>query len=68
MLLAKDGIIPPKEWTHDPTIVNNHGKTVEKYLLENKKEVPEHWRIKDDYDNPKKYNYNNITKAMIMAN
>ena len=52
MTLAWKGIIPPKEWYHNPTIKDNDGKTVEDYLLENDKEVPEYWRIKDDYNNP----------------
>ena len=28
MKLAYQGIIPSKEWHHDPTLVNNHGYTV----------------------------------------
>ena len=29
-----------------------YDNTVDFYLLENNKEVPEHWRIKEDYNNP----------------
>ena len=40
--------------------------TVDYYLLEDEKEVPIEWIIKDNYDNPEKYGCNK-TKAMIMA-
>ena len=28
MILVLNGIIPPKEWYHDPNIKNNYGDTV----------------------------------------
>jgi len=28
MYLARNGIIPPKEWCHDPNITNSDGYTV----------------------------------------
>ena len=28
MLLAANGIIPPREWIHDSSISNNNGSTV----------------------------------------
>ena len=45
MLLDNKGIIPPPYWYHDPNIKNKNNKTVEDYLLKNKKEVPEYWRM-----------------------
>ena len=45
MHLVNNGIIPPECWNHDSTIKNKNDKTVEDYLLEKGKEVPEHWRI-----------------------
>ena len=36
MLLAKNKIIPPKEWEHKPEIANNGGWTVAMYLAFNK--------------------------------
>ena len=32
MLLASNGIIPPKQWIHDPNIKNKVNKTVSFYL------------------------------------
>ena len=32
MLLVNEGIIPPKEWIHDPNIKDKHGHTVAYYL------------------------------------
>jgi len=44
MLLACNGIIPPKEWYHDPTICDNHGNTVAMYLVKNKiYNIPQEW-------------------------
>ena len=28
MLYARNGIVPPKEWKHDPSIEDKNGKTV----------------------------------------
>ena len=43
LLLAKNGIIPPKEWNHDATIHNNDNYTVAMYLFENKINPPKEW-------------------------
>ena len=32
ILLAKTGIIPPREWYHDPHVKNGEGHTVAYYL------------------------------------
>ena len=34
MYLAEKGIIPPKEWIHDPNIRNKYGDTVAHCLKE----------------------------------
>ena len=44
MLLAKKGIIPPKEWYHDPSVCDNFGRTVAKLLDRNEIDIPEEWR------------------------
>ena len=50
MLLAEKGIIPPKEWHHDPTLFDKYiGFTVAIYLIENNLEVPEEWRYDPKY-------------------
>ena len=41
--LANKGIIPPKEWYHDPTLCSYLGHTVAILLIINKKEVPKEW-------------------------
>ena len=33
MLLASNGILPPKEWHHDPKIINENNETVAIILL-----------------------------------
>ena len=35
MILAKNSIIPPNEWYHDPTIKNKENKSVASYLYYN---------------------------------
>ena len=40
MFLAREGMIPPKDWIHDPNIKDLYGNTVEDHLLKNEKEVP----------------------------
>ena len=40
MILAKNGIIPPKEWYHDPNLVNNEGRTVCYFLFINSINIP----------------------------
>ena len=45
MILTKCNIDIPKYWEHDPNIKDNSSKVIEDYLLENKKEIPEHWKI-----------------------
>ena len=41
MKLAEYGIDIPDYWEHDSLLTDEDKKTVEDYLLENKKEVPE---------------------------
>ncbi len=45
MLLASKGIVPPKEWYHDPKLTNNNNKTVEYYLNRNNITVPDKWKV-----------------------
>ena len=55
MLLAKDGIVPPKQWIHDPNIKDKGYYTVVRYLKENKLPVPNEWyddSMKDEKRNP----------------
>lgn len=35
MILARNSIIPPKEWEHDKYLKNNEDKTVHDYLIKN---------------------------------
>ncbi len=42
MILAYEGILPPKEWQHDPTIIDN-SYTVAMYLVSNKIIPPKEW-------------------------
>ena len=35
MLLAKDGIIPLKEWMHDINLENNYGNSIKSNLKNN---------------------------------
>ena len=41
MILAYNGIIPPKEWEHDPKLTNKKDETVAIILLKKEIEVPE---------------------------
>ncbi len=50
MLLAQKGVIPPKEWYHDPKLYNTYGNTVAILLLKNGKEVPEEWKYDPLYE------------------
>lgn len=43
LYLADKGVIPPKEWCHDPLIVNEYGNTVAMKLALNKIEPPDEW-------------------------
>lgn len=43
MLLANNGIEPPKEWSHDKDIKDNTGNTVAMYLAKNGKIIPKEW-------------------------
>ena len=45
MYLASNGIIPPKEWYHNPELRNNKGETVEDILTQKNIEVPKEWKI-----------------------
>lgn len=40
MLLAQNGIIPPKQWEHNPKLHNNSEYTVATILLKNGIDVP----------------------------
>ena len=55
MLLAYNGIIPPKEWIHDPNIKNKRGDTVAYYLKKKNLPVSNKWydeSMKDKERNP----------------
>ena len=41
MYLSQKGIIPPKEWLHNPNIQNNYGNTVNMYLACNNISIPD---------------------------
>ena len=41
MYLAKNNIIPSKEWEHDPELKDKYGNTVCYYLFNNRLQVPE---------------------------
>ena len=43
MILAKNGIIPPKEWEHEKSIEGNDGEYVLSLLRKNNLKVPEVW-------------------------
>ena len=43
MIMSKRGIIPGKEYYHNPNIIDNEGKTVCYYLWDNGIMVPEEW-------------------------
>ena len=43
MYLAEKGIIPPKEWQHDPNIKDKWGKTVAYHLKYNNLPIPNEW-------------------------
>ena len=47
MILAKHGIIPPKEWYHDPELRNKANWTVAMFLIKKNIIPPEEWM----YDN-----------------
>ena len=43
MILASKGIIPPKEWYHDPKLKNNDNKTVALLLIFKCETLPNEW-------------------------
>ena len=43
MYLAEHGIIPPKEWQHDPNLKNNYNDTVAMILANNIIVPPPEW-------------------------
>ena len=45
MIYACNGIIPPKEWYHDPKHRNSDNETVRDILKENNKNIPEYWLL-----------------------
>lgn len=44
MMFADKGIIPPKEWHHDPKLYDKYGETVATYLIKEKITPPEEWQ------------------------
>ncbi len=47
MLLAYNGIIPPKEWYHNRFLFSSDDKTVKSLLHKNNINIPKEW----DYNN-----------------
>lgn len=43
MILANNGIIPPKQWHHDPLLKNSDKETVAKILINRKIMPPREW-------------------------
>ena len=43
MYLASKGVIPPKEWYHNPELRNSNGETVEDILRQKGINVPKEW-------------------------
>mgnify|MGYP005819128905 CR=1 FL=1 len=52
MLLASNGIVPPKEWVHDPNIKNTDNHTVA-YYINNIFPVPNEWYDESMKNTPK---------------
>ena len=50
MILAFKGIIPPKEWYHQPELYNVNGDRVKNLLIKAGKEVPDCWLTQDEKD------------------
>ena len=44
MFLAKNGIVPPPEWQHDPTLTDNYSFTVAMFLAANGIIPPNEWQ------------------------
>ena len=59
MLLAYNGILPPKEWCHDPSITDINKCTVAMILIRNGIIPPKEWihdpNIKDKYNHTVAY-------------
>ena len=43
MKLAEYGIIPDRQWNHDPNLKDIDNKTVTDYLIKNKFLIPNEW-------------------------
>ena len=43
MILAKQEIMPPKEWMHNYDIKDINDKTLKDYLEDNYLPIPKHW-------------------------
>lgn len=43
MELAENGIMPPKEWLHNPLLKNYRGETVATILINNNILPPKEW-------------------------
>jgi len=61
MLLASNGITPPKIWSHKPELSNCNGDTVAILLAMNKKIPNKIW-----YHDPDISNKNDLTVAKIL--
>ena len=53
MILIIKGIVPPKEWQHDPNIKDKYNHTAAYYFKLNKMPVPNEWYDEDMKDIPK---------------
>ena len=63
MWLAYNGIIPPKEWEHDPNLKDDDNMTVAMRLAENGIIPPKEW----EHDPKWKNDDNGETVAIILA-
>ena len=48
MMLASNGIIPPKEWEHNKFIKDEYNRTVAEILSYRGIVPPQHWMITED--------------------
>ena len=62
MALAVNGIIPPKEWYHDPTLKSNNGETVAILLINHGSVPPKEWL----HDPSLRWHFNGFTVAMLL--
>ena len=63
MQLTYNGIIPPKEWYHNPALKDNNGWTTAMVIANFCRQVPDnHWN-----HNPNLQDNNGYTVAIILA-